>query len=92
VQKILKRLSQENIFAFKTHGGPYQTSGISDIIGCYDRVFFALEVKVPPNKPTALQENFLARVQAAGGYATWVDSIEKFEIFLQAMRELVDDD
>lgn len=66
----------------KIHGGPYQSAGIPDIIGCIGGRFVALEVKVPGNKATRLQELVISRIRVAGGIAGVVTSVE------EAMRVL----
>jgi hypothetical protein len=63
-------------WCFKAHGGPYQAAGIPDIVGCLDGRFFAIEVKVPGNRPTRLQELTLSRIAAAGGLAGVATSVE----------------
>jgi hypothetical protein len=42
-------------------------AGTSDIIGCWHGRFLAIECKLPGNKPTALQVEFLERIRTAGG-------------------------
>ena len=59
----------------KTHGayyfypvtGGFGASGIPDIIGCINGRFFAIECKAGDNKPTALQERELQKINEAGG-------------------------
>ncbi len=41
--------------------------GTSDIIACVRGVFIAIEAKMPGNKPTQAQLDFLERVRQAGG-------------------------
>jgi hypothetical protein len=44
--------------------------GTSDITGCSkDGRFLAIECKIKPNKPTELQEVYLAEVRKRGGIA-----------------------
>lgn len=44
--------------------------GTSDITGCCkDGRFLAIECKIRPNKPTALQEAYLEEVRRRGGIA-----------------------
>jgi len=50
-------------------GGQYANNGTSDILACVDGRFVAIEAKAGDNKPTALQVEYLARVEAAGGVA-----------------------
>lgn len=65
-----------DVFFWKEHGGPYGTSGIPDIICCYKGRFLGLEVKLPSGKLTALQKRALDRINAAGGIARRVESVD----------------
>ncbi len=78
VAAILRHLkSRSHCFAWKTHGGLYGTAGIPDIIACVDGRFYAFEVKQPGGKLTRLQEATLGKIQAAGGVAVKVVSVEE---------------
>lgn len=63
----------------KIHGGAYQASGMSDIIGCVQGNFVALEVKIPgrENTLTKLQSKFLEEIRQAGGIAAMITSPEQ---------------
>ena len=65
-----------DVFFWKEHGGPYGTSGIPDIICCYKGRFLGLEVKLPGGRLTGLQKRALARINAAGGIARRVESVD----------------
>ena len=65
-----------DVFFWKEHGGPYDTSGIPDIICCYKGRFLGLEVKLPRGKLTALQKRALDKINAAGGIARRVESVD----------------
>jgi hypothetical protein len=78
VAAILRHLkSRSRCFAWKTHGGMYGTAGIPDIIACVDGRFYAFEVKQPGGKLTRLQKIALGKIQAAGGMAVKVISVEE---------------
>ena len=47
--------------------GGYGQSGVPDIVGCYEGLFFGIECKAGKNKPTPLQEKNLEQIRAAGG-------------------------
>ena len=77
-----------DIFFWKEHGGPYGTSGIPDIICCYKGRFLGLEVKLPGGKLTALQKRTLDKINAAGGIARRVESVDDVKaVIAQAERE-----
>lgn len=85
-KRMLKRLRDEGAWAEKIHGGAMQSSGIPDIIGCFRGRFFALEVKVPGNKPTDIQEHVMSEMRRTGGaLVSWVDSMEGFELFIKLL-------
>jgi Holliday junction resolvase len=51
----------------KVHGGPFQSAGIPDLIGCTGGLFFAFEVKTPSGETSALQEEIMRRIRREGG-------------------------
>jgi hypothetical protein len=59
-------------------------AGVSDLVFLHNATFYALELKVKPNKPTDAQFEFMDRVKAAGGYAHWTDSLERALKILEA--------
>ncbi|NBS68950.1 hypothetical protein EBT31_08545 [bacterium] len=63
--------------------GGYGRSGVPDIVGCFNGVFFALECKANGNKPTALQAREIDRINVAGGFAMVVD-----ETNVETLRDL----
>lgn len=67
--KILRALRGEGGFWFKTHGGSYQTSGLPDIVGCYEGYFVGLEVKLPETiqNLSMRQAAILSAIEHSGG-------------------------
>ncbi len=53
--------------------GGFGRSGVPDIIACYRGFFLAIECKAGKNKPTALQEREMGKVNAAGGMAMLIN-------------------
>ena len=87
IKKYLSSLGSD-IFFWKEHGGPYGTSGIPDIICCYKGRFLGLEAKLPGGKLTELQKRTLDKINAAGGIAHRVESVDDVKaIIAQADRE-----
>ena len=87
IKKYLISLGGD-IFFWKEHGGPYGTSGIPDIICCYKGRFLGLEAKLPGGKLTELQKRSLDKINAAGGIARRVESVDDVKaIIAQADRE-----
>ena len=66
---------------------PSSLPGVSDILGCLNfdidgiriGVMTAIEVKLPGNKPTPAQTEFLRRIKEAGGIGIIVCSVEDVE-------------
>lgn len=64
-------------FWWKDAAGPYQQKGIPDIVGCHEGRFFGFEVKRPlVGELSAIQRHTLAAINAAGGTAYVVTSVE----------------
>lgn len=80
IMRYLKSLP--GCFAWKTHGGMYGTAGIPDIIACINGRFCAFEVKQPGGRLTQLQEVTLNRIDAAGGVAVKVASVDEVKSVL----------
>ena len=75
---VCKILKQRGAYYFFPVTGGFGRSGIPDIIACYKGNFVAIECKAGKNKPTALQEAEMAKINDAKGIAIWVreNSIE----------------
>ena len=85
VKAILKYLkNMPECFAWKEHGGMYGTAGIPDIIACIGGKFYGFEVKTERGKPTALQEATMRKINAAGGTASVVRSVEDVKKVLES--------
>lgn len=70
-KKVVEILKEAGAwYCFPVASG-YGRSGIPDILACCRGIFIAIECKAGDNKPTALQERELGRIQNAGGVA-WV--------------------
>lgn len=75
MKRYLSSLGSD-IFYFKEHGGPYGTSGVPDIIACYKGRFLGLEAKLPQGRLTELQKRAIDKINAAGGIARRVESVD----------------
>lgn len=70
-------------FFWKAAAGPYMRGGIPDIIGVYRGRFMAFEVKRPLlGRPTPLQESACEKINAAGGRAHVVTSVDAVRAIL----------
>jgi hypothetical protein len=69
--RVQKRLSKiTDCWHFKNVAG--SVVGIPDIIGSIRGVFFAFELKIPPNKATKMQEYHIRLIKRSGGFAAVV--------------------
>jgi len=81
VKEILDKLEA---YYFMPATGGYGRSGIPDIIGCLNGLFFAIECKGKGGTTTALQNRELARIGIAGGLALVINesNVEDLETLL----------
>jgi len=65
-------------YVIRTQAG--SIAGIPDLIICCNGLFFAWELKVPPNKPTKLQSYTIEKIREAKGVASVVtpDTLERY--------------
>src|SRR5512139_3947931 len=79
VKQILAALRAEGGWWVKLHGGPYQSSGLPDIVGCIGGRFVGFEVKRPSrrDKVSKMQAAVLESIQKAGGVSAVVASPEE---------------
>ena len=71
--KAKKILESLGAYYFMPATGGYGRSGIPDIVGCLNGIFFAIECKANGGRPTALQLREIDRINVAGGFAIVVD-------------------
>lgn len=69
--------SQPGCYSVKVTNGMYSKGGVSDILACVKGRFVAVEVKTPGEKPTRLQETFIARIVCTGGRAFVATSVQE---------------
>jgi hypothetical protein len=87
VKREVKRLlDKHKWFWWCPPANAYGKSGISDFHAVRGGVFMAIETKMSPNKPTAMQEGFLGSIKAEGGFAFVVTekTVSWFAVWLQA--------
>ena len=80
-------LDKIGAYYFMPATGGYGRSGIPDIVGCLNGVFFAVECKANGGRPTALQLREIDRINVAGGFAIVVD--EDNVSLLESLSKLV---
>lgn len=88
MRRIMVALSEHGCFVLRSNAGVYFDNqgnrvtigfpGLSDLIGCTPTgVFFALEIKVPGEKPRPNQLQFLEAMRGYGAIAGWATSVEE---------------
>lgn len=77
VKTILKVLREQGGWWIKTHGGPFQQSGLPDIIGSLHGRFVGLEVKKPGEEASEIQKHVMKEIKEKGeGVVKVVTSVE----------------
>jgi len=84
-KKILDYLKSRGCYTVKVISA--SKSGVPDILGCYEGVFFAIEVKTPKtrNKVSKLQAYNLDMVLDAGGHSLVAWELEQVEDFIDGL-------
>ena len=80
--KVRRVLDAGGIYYFMPATGGYGRSGVSDIVGCCDGKFFAIECKAGKGKTTALQDNELRKIKEAGGIALVINEDNIMDVSL----------
>lgn len=86
MHKIMTTLCEKGCFVLRTNAGVFFDSngnrvtigfpGLSDLIGCTpDGMFFAIEVKMPGEKPRKNQLDFIESMKNSGAIAGWCTSV-----------------
>jgi Holliday junction resolvase len=68
---VTRQLKELGAYYFYPATGGFGRSGVPDIVGCYQGLFFAIECKAGNNKPTPLQQKNLDQIEESGGL-TWI--------------------
>ena len=82
IQKYLKD-NLPNAVVWKNHGNQYSVIGLPDIMCVYEGKIVCIEVKVPGNTPTKLQEITLKKLKEAGAITGIAYSIEDVQKILE---------
>jgi Holliday junction resolvase len=74
---IVRALRDRGAWVVKFHGSGYSRRGVPDLLVCHEGRFYGLEVKQPGGHVTPLQRHELKTIEAAGGAAAVVRSVEE---------------
>jgi hypothetical protein len=88
MRKIMVALSEAGCFVLRSNAGVYFDSqgnrvtigfpGLSDLVGCTsDGRFFAIEIKMPGERPRQNQQDFLDAMHKKGAIAGCAHSVEE---------------
>jgi Holliday junction resolvase len=72
-KRVVAQLKELGAYYFYPVTSGYGSSGVPDIVGCYNGVFFGIECKAGKNKPTELQKKHLGEIAKNGGLALVVN-------------------
>ena len=79
-KEVLNYLNGRGGYWFKACASSFQTSGIPDIIGCFQGRFYGLELKRDKNaRASALQEYNINKINKNGGISMIIYSIEQLK-------------
>lgn len=72
VAAIVRVAKDAGWWVMKIHGGPYQLSGVPDLLCIKDGRAMFFEVKQPGNTPTLIQKRRMNEIECVGGAACHV--------------------
>lgn len=71
--RVVKQLKEMGVYYFSPVTGGFGRSGVSDIVGCMNGKFFAIECKAGKGVTTALQDKNIEAIRSNGGFAIVVN-------------------
>lgn len=85
--KIIKYLNAKGTYTIKVVTAT--KAGVPDIIACYRGKFLGIEVKIKPNKPSALQEHNIHLINTMAGWAIIAYKLEDVIQLLNQIDKLI---
>lgn len=84
-KKIINYLESQGCYVVKVVSAT--RSGVPDILGCYEGVFFGIEVKTPKtaSNVSKLQEYNLDKIREADGHSLVAWEVEQVEEFISGL-------
>lgn len=77
--------AQAGVWSMKVAGGPLQRRGIPDILGCRNGRMFAIELKAPKGKTSAIQDVELQRLREAGAHTCVARTLDEVKFFFEVL-------
>jgi Holliday junction resolvase len=84
-RKAIAYLRASGAYVFKVVGSVMQQKGTPDLLVCYRGRMLGIELKVPGNTPTKLQEVELEKIRQAGGVGAVIEDMESLERLINRM-------
>lgn len=84
-EAVVKILKEFNAYYFYPVLGGFGSSGVPDIVACFNGRFIGIECKAGKNEPTALQKKNLKAIAFTGGIPMVVN-----ETNIEDVREVLD--
>jgi Holliday junction resolvase len=81
-KRVVVVLKKHGIYYFFPATGGFGRSGVPDIIGCWEGMFFGIECKANGGKPTELQKAEMSKISNAGGVVFVVDETNATEEYI----------
>lgn len=87
-KKVKSYLVAQGAFVFNVHGGdsPFQEIGIPDLLCCFRGLFIGLELKLPGEEPSRIQELKMQKIRDADGIAEVVYSVAQVRLILERIE------
>lgn len=68
-------LRKRGAYVWKVHGGPMTPAGLPDIVGVYRGQFIGVEVKMPGEAPSAIQNHRRGQLLATGAHVVVAQNV-----------------
>ena len=81
-RQIIAYLRGRGAYVFKVVGSPLQQRGTPDLLVCWWGKFIAIEIKVPGEDATPMQNHEIHKIREAGGCGVVVKSVGDVEVLL----------
>lgn len=88
--KVKGLLEDFDVYYFTPATGGYGRSGVPDFVGCANGRFFSVECKANGNKPTALQDREMRRIQESGGKPFVVYDADSYALLFLWLKDIDD--
>lgn len=79
-RRVVEILKEYGAYYFYPFSMGYASTGVPDIVGCYQGVFFGIECKAGKNPTSALQRRNLEQITEAGGIALVINEGNILEV------------